>query len=87
MFGGGGGVTDERYRWVSTFVRVKPPDVFKETLGRFQERAVSKHDDVVMLTTRDLMPRKVKILTYCEKLNRANFLHLSPKTKAPPQLQ
>lgn len=97
MFGGGVTVTDERYCCVSTFVRVKPPDVFKRRHNSFQERAISKHDVVVMLTTRDLMPRKVKVLTYCEKRTVQTFilvdsvicyfLHLSPKTKASPQLQ
>lgn len=40
----------------------------------FQERAISKHDVVVMLTTHDLMPRKVKVLTYCEKRTVQTFI-------------
>lgn len=74
MFGGGGGVTDERYCCVSTFVRVKPADVFKRRHDGFQERAISKHDVVVTLTMRDLMPRKVKVLTYCEKRTVQTFI-------------
>lgn len=73
MFGGGVTVTDERYCCVSTFVRVKPADVFKRRHHSFQERAISKHD-VVMLTTRDFMPRKVKVLTYCEKRTVQTFI-------------